>query len=280
MTLFSQEKAAALTLHIPAAWQSTESGGRFEDNGKPSQSNPGKVANKLHKNFSEKINEETLKQIECSRHLGAKLKVHDGFKKRNDIVAKSEYLIAFSWSKGEAPTKGGTLDTWSKCEGKKVHIPLSSLEKHATAKAVTYPEHGCSSAECYTTSEILLSTRAEQEQPLSPHRKSKCSDTSSKQLPPLLTRHPHCSESVDSGIGSLESFESAVSADIHSSEHAESADKLLLEHNHLERRNKRKRSESVDIFEDSHNECDGVKHIKQSNSISKKNKLSDFDKQH
>lgn len=141
--MFLQEKAAALTLHIPAAWESTNDGCRFADNGKPSQSNPGRVANKLHKSFSERIEENTLQQIDSCRYLGAKLQIHDGFKKRNDYVALSEHLIAFSWSEGEEPTKGGTLDTWSKCSRRKLHIPLSSLEKQTSSEStyVSFTTH-------------------------------------------------------------------------------------------------------------------------------------------
>ena len=283
VTLYLEAKAAALTLHIPAVWESTGDSGRFKDNGKPSQSNPGKVANKLHKVFSEKIKEETLKQIESCRYLGAQLKVHDGFKKRNDIVAKSPYLIAFSWGKGDSPTKGGTLDTWSKCTGKKVHIPLSSLEESTTAcpyqeslssvKICTIPkvnEEPCT-PESLNSAEIcssLPATHAELCQP-------QTLGSQSKELPPSssgtvkfpLSEYNLGSESLDSGVGSFDSCDNSMSRE---GTHAQ--------HRHHEGQSKRKRSESADTLEDSDIECDGGVQAKYSTSrsVSKKLKLSDF----
>ena len=53
---------------------------------------------------------------------------YNGFHARNNYVAKSEYLIAFTWSESGTPKKGsGTYDTWRKCKARKVHIPLTSL---------------------------------------------------------------------------------------------------------------------------------------------------------
>lgn len=50
-----------------------------------------------------------------------------GFHERNEQVAKSDYLIAFSWSEGSSPTEGGTKHTWDLCTNTKIHIPLSLL---------------------------------------------------------------------------------------------------------------------------------------------------------
>ncbi len=92
--------------------------------------NPGRSANKLHKQFSEKIGEDSLDQIRtCVTLLGGKYKVHGGFKERNGAVARdSQYLIAFTWNDDKIPKKSsGTYDTWQKHTGKKIHIPISSL---------------------------------------------------------------------------------------------------------------------------------------------------------
>ena len=54
---------------------------------------------------------------------GAIVNARDSFHERNMDIAKAEVLIAFTWSNGEAPLKGGTLDTWKKCTGRKIHVP-------------------------------------------------------------------------------------------------------------------------------------------------------------
>ena len=43
------------------------------------------------------------------------------------MVAKSDYLIAFTWNKGNVPKDGGTLNTWNKCKNNKIHISLLTL---------------------------------------------------------------------------------------------------------------------------------------------------------
>jgi hypothetical protein len=35
--------------------------------------------------------------------------------------------LAFTWSETASPADGGTLDTWNKCRGTKVHVSLHSL---------------------------------------------------------------------------------------------------------------------------------------------------------
>lgn len=314
--MYLENKVPALTLHIPAAWNSKDNEGRFEDNGKTSQSNPGKVANKLHKTFSEQIKEETLVQIETCRHLGAKLEVHDGFKKRNDSVAKSQYLIAFSWGNGEAPSKGGTLDTWNKCEGKKLHIPLSSLEKLTNPNTCQDP---CSSVEgrkiptshvpctsvALNSAEMCGSaatTHAELCQ-LRNLNQSTCSSSNSKELPPTAANFPPLEytsklESLDSGVGSLDSgvgsldsgvgsLDSglgsldALDSGVGSLDHFESmvsVERTQSQHKCCEGQNKRRRSESADILDNSDVECDGIKAKHTIQSLSKKRKVSDFAK--
>ena len=258
-------KAADLTLHIPAAWESTKSDEcRYVDNGKESQSNPGRVANKLHKAFSEKIKENTLQQIESCRLVGGTFQVHNGFKKRNDSVALSNYLIAFSWSEGEEPTKkGGTKDTWNKADTRnKLHIPLSSLENY-TRKVIqmesvdSKSEH---SLEVWCDSPAV--THAEQPtgpQPSPIH--------TSHELPTSCTStitHKHSSvESLDSGMGSLDSSQSS----------SKSPERTQRQ---------RKQSESIDISEDSDTEHD--ERVDNTRKIStctntKKLKVSEFAKQ-
>jgi len=54
-----------------------------------------------------------------------------GFHDRNTTVAKGcDYLIAFTFGKGDQPADGGTLDTWKKCplaSAKRVHFPLGDF---------------------------------------------------------------------------------------------------------------------------------------------------------
>jgi len=56
-----------------------------------------------------------------------------GFHNRNSQVAKSDYVIAFTWGK-EEPEDGGTLDTWNKSKGKKIHISLQELSRTLSSK--------------------------------------------------------------------------------------------------------------------------------------------------
>lgn len=127
---FIEEKVLGLTLHLPTSWQQEVSSPCFLDNQDHNiYRNPGRSANKLHKQFTSKIGEDTLKQIQSAVHLGANYHVHDGFKERNSAVAKeSDYLVAFTWNDGKAPKEeSGTYDTWKKHRGTKLHIPISSL---------------------------------------------------------------------------------------------------------------------------------------------------------
>ena len=124
MALYLAGKVPALTLHLPANWRSVDWPGYEETS---ANNNPGKTANKLHRQFSKKLGSNTLASINNAFKRGAKCHVHNGFKLRNSAVANSEYLLAFTWNKGDVPKKGGTHDTWTKCSGRKVHISLPSL---------------------------------------------------------------------------------------------------------------------------------------------------------
>ena len=129
VALFLSQDIPALTLHFPTEWQ-TKPGPRFRDTGGSDYvKNPGGIANRYHEQFSEKIGENSLMQIQTAIDLAAIIKTHNGFKERNKYIADSEFLVAFTWGEGCVPKKGGTLDTWEKCKGKKVHIPFSSLNE-------------------------------------------------------------------------------------------------------------------------------------------------------
>ena len=170
------------------------------------------MANKLHKGFGERIEENTLQQIESCKLIGAKFQVHDGFKKRNDSVALSDYLIAFSWSEGEEPTKkGGTKDTWSKAPtGNKLHIPLSSLKNNYTRKGILKE----SSVDWKNESSLEIcdlpgATHAEQPMPQpSPTHSSHELPTSCTPTANPEVNSQSCVESLDSGLGSFDSSHS------------------------------------------------------------------------
>ena len=127
MVLYVQERVQSLNLHLPAKWVEEPHPHFHEADGANWKTNPGKVSNAYHRQFSEKIKEDTLQEIQMAFYMGATHKVHDGFKQRNSYVALSEYLIAFTWGEGDVPKNGGTHDTWTKCKNRKIHIPLRTL---------------------------------------------------------------------------------------------------------------------------------------------------------
>lgn len=127
---YLQDKVAGLKLHLPTSWHQDDSSPRFLDNDDSNiYQNPGRSANKLHKQFTDKIGEDSLKHIQSAVYLGGEYYVHKGFKERNTAVARdSKYLVAFTWSDGKAPKEeSGTYDTWRKHSGTKIHVPISSL---------------------------------------------------------------------------------------------------------------------------------------------------------
>jgi len=115
-----------LTLYLPCPFTN----GQFVDNGKRgSIANPGPRLNQLHGQFSQAIGRNTLCDLTTVRALGGVLdETSNGFHARNTQVAKSELLIAFSWGTDpNMPEDGGTKDTWNKCRGRKVHVPIHTL---------------------------------------------------------------------------------------------------------------------------------------------------------
>ena len=129
--LFILEDVGSLTLHLPCPWNGSK---YLESKCKHSS---GAISNKYHEMFSKVIKEDSLKQINDAIQLGATVHVHNGFLQRNSFVAQSEYLVAFTWGEGDIPKEGGTLDTWTKCKGRKVHIPLDSLQLDVEVKSST-----------------------------------------------------------------------------------------------------------------------------------------------
>lgn len=114
-----------LILHFPCKWDND----KFIDNGNWSwKINPGKTANNYHHKFSQIMGNESLKDISNAINKGAIIiDDYNGFHSRNAEVAKSDYLIAFTWSSNGYPCDGGTLDTWKKSNSQKCHVDLNTL---------------------------------------------------------------------------------------------------------------------------------------------------------
>jgi hypothetical protein len=97
---------------------------KFEDNGNYDwKENPGKVANYYHDKFNAITGNNSYEELYKVINLGAETHVHKGFHSRNQFVAKSEYMLAFTFGK-DFPEDGGTKHTWDLCKGKKFHISL------------------------------------------------------------------------------------------------------------------------------------------------------------
>ena len=125
--MFLQGEVPHLILHFPCKFENTDRP-QFTDNGiKDWTKNPGRTTNIYHRKFSAKIKDDSLQQIQSAILVGATYKEYKGFHDRNSKVAESRYLIAFTWGDSDIPKNGGTRDTWDKCQGRKIHIPLSSL---------------------------------------------------------------------------------------------------------------------------------------------------------
>ncbi len=124
--LFLSKFVDKLTLHIPCDWDSENK--EFFDIGKKNWiDNPGGTSNYYHTLFSTRFNKKSLEEIDTAITQGAIINSKNrGFHNRNNMVAKSDYVIVFSTGKNE-PETGGTLYTWGKCMGEKIYICLYDL---------------------------------------------------------------------------------------------------------------------------------------------------------
>ena len=133
--LFAEGWVARLTVFSPCAWDSDAC--QFVDTGSADwRNNPGRIANKHHRNFSRHLGTSSLEELEHVRLMGKEGAMtmdctSAGFHARNNLVAsKAEYMIAFTLAPGDAPPrKGGTRYTWNRCKAqKKLHISLASAK--------------------------------------------------------------------------------------------------------------------------------------------------------
>jgi hypothetical protein len=120
--------ANELTLHFPAPFDQRNL--RFIGPDKSAAS----AANYYHSVFSKTIDRDTLGQIaevlyNPSTHYTEEPERADykGMFARNMKVAKADKMIAYTFGPGDVPADGGTLDTWNKCQGEKLHISLPYL---------------------------------------------------------------------------------------------------------------------------------------------------------
>lgn len=111
-----------LTLHLPCRFK----GGRFIGPLRSSAS----AADYYHQRFSMVLDLDTRAEIAEAIEKGASvtfepsLNGYIGMFARNAKVATAEAVLAYTFGQGSTPEDGGTKDTWDKCKGVKVHIPL------------------------------------------------------------------------------------------------------------------------------------------------------------
>ena len=118
-----------LELELPCAFDWGRR--RFVDTGSADwRTNPGRALNRYHAAHSAVVGSSTFDDLVSARALGAVVREPGvgrctrsvGFHTRNSAVAQGvEILVAFTFSAGAAPRRGGTLDTWTKCVAEKVH---------------------------------------------------------------------------------------------------------------------------------------------------------------
>ncbi|MDD4930715.1 MAG: hypothetical protein PHG66_00995 [Candidatus Colwellbacteria bacterium] len=119
--LYKTGRYGGLQIHFPCEWE----GGKHNDTGEYDwRTNPGRLANSLHDAFSKKIGRDSQSDFSLlSEDENVQFVTGKGFHTRNSKVAKSEYMIAFTFGS----IKGGTSDTWGKCKGSRHHIDIDSL---------------------------------------------------------------------------------------------------------------------------------------------------------
>ena len=100
-----------LRLEIPCNWDFDKK--QYVDNGQYDwKSNPGRVSNLYHRQFQQATGINSLEEINTVlQNINCKYNIGTGFHNRNNEIAKSEYVIAFTFN---SELDGGTLDTWNK----------------------------------------------------------------------------------------------------------------------------------------------------------------------
>ena len=137
--LFLQDKAKALTLHLPSPWD-YEQKKIFDIGIFDWKQNPGGTANHYHRKFSNVVGKNTLLEIDNAIKKGAEIAVGDGFKNRNTEIARADICIALTFGNGVFLKEGGTSDTMTKylkthqTNNKSYHIDLHTMTLFKGAK--------------------------------------------------------------------------------------------------------------------------------------------------
>ena len=119
--LFLRNKIRKLELYLPADFKNE----KFVENGFKSA---GSIANYYHRKFSMKSGRNSLKEISLTQFKGAKIFIFNGFHQRNIEVAKSDIILAYTFSSTDIPDDGGTLHTWNQSQSKiKIHRRIQDL---------------------------------------------------------------------------------------------------------------------------------------------------------
>lgn len=125
VALFLAGRVQGLRLHLPAPFDMNNCCFVGPRNSAAS------AANYYHDLFSRAIGENSLAHIKQAIEKGAfvtEQPVGHGYRAmfaRNNIVASEVVgLLAYTFGTGPEPADGGTKDTWDKCQGIKLHVPL------------------------------------------------------------------------------------------------------------------------------------------------------------
>jgi hypothetical protein len=140
VVLFLRQKTEfaglTLTLEMPCDWDADTQ--QFVDTGVKYdwKNNPGGTSNFYHETFSRWAERKSLSELHEALSAGAKKIITFGFHNRNSEIAKCDKMIAFGFSGGDAPSKGGTLDTWKKCKADttKRYVKLPEASSFSTGK--------------------------------------------------------------------------------------------------------------------------------------------------
>jgi len=130
VVLYLTGRYKALTLYMPAIFDFGLC--TYADTGDGDwRKNPGRVSNFYMQRFNAIMGDgfHMGRDIKLAYEKGAHLVMGDGFHARNNDVAKSQVVIALTWSTTGEPDDGGTKHTWSKVKGtsRKIHVGLRTL---------------------------------------------------------------------------------------------------------------------------------------------------------
>ena len=107
-------KVTAVYLELPCPLLAT---GYYDNGGSSWITNPGRLSNIHHHNFSLAVHQDRSKSLKDLYDLKAVVRVHDGFHARNTLIAKESSIILAYHDSSDRPTTGGTADTLKKTKG-------------------------------------------------------------------------------------------------------------------------------------------------------------------